>query len=79
MLAMPFTLVTNALEGNPRMGTYLGFFNCTICLPQIAAAALGGIVLKLLGSNQGNMLILAGILLVVGAAFVFVISEKRKA
>ncbi len=79
MLAMPFTLVTNAFEGNPRMGTYLGLFNCTICIPQIVAAALGGITLKAVGSVQGNMLILAGVLLVVGAVCVFFISEKRKA
>ena len=79
MLAMPFTLVTNAFEGNPRMGTYLGLFNCTICLPQIVAAALGGMTLKALGSVQGNMLILAGVFLVIGAMCVFIISEKRKA
>ena len=78
MLAMPFTLVTNAFEGNPRMGTYLGLFNCTICVPQIVAAALGGITLKALHSVQGNMLILAGVLLIVGAACVFIISEKRR-
>ena len=78
MLAMPFTLVTNAFEGNPRMGTYLGLFNCTICVPQIVAAALGGITLKALHSIQGNMLILAGVLLIVGAACVFIISEKRR-
>ena len=78
MLAMPFTLVTNAFEGNPRMGTYLGLFNCTICVPQIVAAALGGITLKALRSVQGNMLILAGVLLIVGAACVFIISEKRR-
>ena len=79
MLAMPFTLVTNALEGNPRMGTYLGLFNCTICVPQIVAAALGGVILKAVGSVQGNMLILAGVFLAVGALCVFLISEKRKA
>ena len=79
MLAMPFTFVTNAFEGNPRMGTYLGLFNCTICLPQIVAAALGGVTLKAVNSVQGNMLILAGVFLVIGAACVFIISEKRKA
>jgi maltose/moltooligosaccharide transporter len=79
MLAMPFTLVTNAFEGNPRMGTYLGLFNCTICLPQIVAAALGGVTLKAVGSVQGNMLILAGVFLAIGAVCVFFISEKRKA
>ncbi len=79
MLAMPFTLVTNALEGNPRMGTYLGLFNCTICIPQIVAAALGGVLLTALGSVQGNMLILAGVLLVFGAVCVFLIQDRRAA
>ncbi len=78
MLAMPFTLVTNAFEGSDRMGTALGLFNCTICLPQIVAAALGGILLKALDSHQGNMLLLAGILLVVGAACVFIIQDKKR-
>ena len=77
MLAMPFTLVTNALEGSKYMGTFLGLFNCTICIPQIVAAALGGVLLTALGSVQGNMLMLAGVLLVVGAAAVFFIQEKK--
>ena len=50
MLALPFTFFTNALEGNPRMGTYLGLFNCTICLPQIVAAVLGSVFLSLVGA-----------------------------
>ncbi|MBO4870521.1 MAG: SLC45 family MFS transporter [Muribaculaceae bacterium] len=79
MLAMPFTLVTNALEGSKYMGTFLGLFNCTICIPQIVAAALGGIILAKLGSFQGNMLLLAGILLVVGAICVFFITNTKKA
>ena len=70
MLALPFTLLTNALEGDSHMGSYLGLFNCTICLPQIIAAATGGFVLKLVGGNQGAMLLLAGIFLVAGAVCV---------
>ena len=79
MLAMPFTLVTNALEGNKYMGTMLGLFNCTICIPQIVAAALGGKILRVLNDFQGNMLLLAGVLLFVGAVCVFFISEKKTA
>ena len=67
MLALPFTLLTNALEGNPYMGSYLGLFNCTICLPQIIAAATGGLVLSLIGGSQAGMLLVAGIFLVLGA------------
>ena len=78
MLAMPFTMVTNAFEGSSRMGTALGLFNCTICVPQIIAAALGGVLLVQMGSVQGNMLLLAGILLIVGAACVFIIEDKKR-
>lgn len=77
MLAMPFTFVTNAFEGSSRMGTVLGLFNCTICLPQIVAAATGGVVMHLVDSSQPNMLILAGVYLVVAAACVFVIKTKK--
>ena len=70
MLALPFTLLTNALEGSPYMGSYLGLFNCTICLPQIVAAATGGLVLRLVGDSQPAMLLTAGVYLVVAAVCV---------
>ena len=82
MLALPFTLFTNALQGHPKMGTLLGLFNCTICLPQIVAAVLGGPILKALTPEGGiapevDMLVLAGIFLIVGAAAVAFIKERR--
>ena len=77
MLALPFTLLTNALSGE-HMGEYLGLFNCTICLPQIVAAATGGLVLRLVGGSQAAMLLLAGVLLVAGALCVGLVSEKAK-
>ncbi len=76
MLALPFTLLTNALEGNPYMGSYLGLFNGTICLPQIVAAATGGLVLKALGGTQSSMLVMAGIYLIRGAAAVLRVKVK---
>jgi maltose/moltooligosaccharide transporter len=76
MLALPFTLLTNSLHGE-HMGSYLGLFNCTICLPQIVAAALGGLVLKLCGGVQGNMMIIAGVFLILGAISVRLVEEKR--
>ncbi len=69
MLALPFTILTNSLKGG-NMGAYLGLFNGTICLPQIVAAALGGVLLNMLGGNQSYMLVAAGVLLVLGAASV---------
>ncbi len=77
MLALPFTLLTNALQGSPHMGSYLGLFNCTICLPQIVAAATGGLVMRLVGGSQPMMLLIAGIFLVLGAASVALVKVKK--
>ena len=84
MLALPFTLFTNAIQGNPRMGTFLGLFNCTICLPQIVAAVAGGPILSLFTPEGGEasqvmMLVLAGIFLIVGALCVPLIKDYNKA
>ena len=76
MLAYPFTLLTNALEGNPRMGSYLGLFNGTICLPQIIAALLGGGVLHLVGSSQPAMFVVSAVLLLAGALCVPLVKTK---
>ena len=76
-LALPFTLLTNALEGTPNMGTYLGLFNGTVCLPQIVAALLGGTILGLVGGSQPAMMVVAGVLLICGALSVRLISVKK--
>ncbi|MCR4825071.1 MAG: MFS transporter, partial [Bacteroidales bacterium] len=70
-------LLTNALSGE-HMGSYLGLFNCTICLPQIVAAALGGVVLRLVGGVQAHMLVVAGVLLVCGSLAVSLVKEHNK-
>ena len=80
MLALPFTLLTNALKGG-HVGTYLGLFNGTICVPQIVAASLGGLILHAFTTPgtlapESNMLVLAGILLFLGAISVRIIKEK---
>ena len=81
MLALPFTILTNALTGG-HMGTYLGLFNGTICIPQIVAASLGGLILKQFTTEgtvppEVNMLVLAGIFLFIGACCVSIIKEKK--
>ena len=77
MLAMPFALLTNALTGG-SMGAYLGLFNCTICLPQIIAALLGGVILSWVGGTQAMMLVVAGVALLLGAVSVAAIQTKKK-
>ena len=85
MLAMPFAMLTNSLSGK-AMGSYLGLFNCTICLPQIVASLVGGLILGVVGgevvdgvqAGQIAMLVVAGVALLLGAAAVFGIQAKRE-
>ena len=77
MLAMPFTFVTNALQGYGHMGAYLGLFNGTICIPQIVAALCGGVILSMIGSHQYSMMLVSGVFLLIASACVFVIKEKK--
>lgn len=76
MLALPFTILTNALSGK-NMGAYLGLFNGTICLPQIIAAALGGLVFKhIVGESSIMMLVVAGVLMLLGSIAVLFVKES---
>jgi maltose/moltooligosaccharide transporter len=85
MLALPFALLTNALTGK-SLGSYMGLFNCTICLPQIAASLVGGLILGLVGGDvvdgvqtgQIAMLVVAGASLLLGAVAVFGISTRKE-
>ena len=80
MLAMPFTILTNALAGD-HIGTYLGLFNCTICVPQIIAALCGGLILHCFPAAENGapltvaMLAVAGVLLLLGSIAVWNIKE----
>lgn len=81
MLAWPFTILTNSLKSG-NIGAYLGLFNCTICIPQIIAAIVGGWILTGF-SRPGElapeylMMMLAGISLVVGSICVLFIKEGK--
>ncbi len=77
MLSLPFAILTNSLSGR-NMGAYLGLFNCTICLPQIIAALVGGVLLKFVGGLQSSMLGVAGIALFLGAISVVLIKNENK-
>lgn len=81
MLAWPFTILTNSLKGG-NIGAYLGLFNCTICIPQIIAALVGGWILTMI-SKPGQlapeyfMMTIAGIMIIIGALCVFFIKEGK--
>lgn len=81
MLAWPFTILTNSLKGG-NIGAYLGLFNCTICIPQIVAALVGGWILTMLSvpgeiAPEYLMMAVAGVSLIIGSVCVFFIKEGK--
>ncbi|WP_282803769.1 SLC45 family MFS transporter [Secundilactobacillus kimchicus] len=75
MNAFPFTFLTNAIDDSANMGTYLGLFNSSICLPQIVAFLASFAIFPMLGSHMPVMLLLSGIFLAVGALSVGIVKE----
>ena len=59
MLALPFALLTNSLSGK-SLGSYMGLFNCTICLPQIIASLVGGTLFGWFGGDMVDVTTAAG-------------------
>ena len=74
MNTYPLTIVTNALSGK-HMGTYLGLFNGSICLPQIVASLLSFAIFPMLGHSQAHMFLLSGVVMILAALSVGTIHE----
>lgn len=76
ILAMPYTILSGVLPPK-RMGVYMGLFNATITIPQIAAGFLGGGILVGLGSKAVYMMGVAGFsMLAAAVSVVFIKSGK---
>lgn len=77
ILAMPYAILSGVLPPK-KMGIYMGLFNATITIPQIAAGFLGGLILVFLGSKAVYMLGVAGVcMLLAGVSVVFIKSKKN--
>ncbi|MCL1631449.1 SLC45 family MFS transporter [Sporolactobacillus sp. CPB3-1] len=74
MMTFPFTILTNALSGE-NMGTYLGLFNGSICLPQIIASCASFALFPVFGSSMPSMILFSGVMLIIGAFSVPIIKE----
>jgi len=74
ILAMPYAILSAALPTN-KMGVYMGIFNATITIPQIAAGLLGSLVLTLVGGQAILMLGVAGLSMVAAGVSVIFVKE----
>lgn len=76
ILAMPYAILSAALPAS-KMGVYMGLFNATITIPQIAAGLSGGLILTLLGRQAISMLGVAGISMLIAALTVIFVRESK--
>ena len=51
ILSLPYALLSNSVPGE-KMGLYMGIFNFFIVIPQLVAASVLGVLLKLVFSGQ---------------------------
>lgn len=78
ILAMPYTILSGALPAK-RMGIYMGLFNLTVVVPQILSGVFGGPILRTFFNGNGiYILVLAGIIMILGAISVFFVKESEK-
>lgn len=76
ILAMPYAILSRAVEAR-RMGVYMGIFNFTITIPQIAIGLTGGLIVKyLFASEASSMIALAGVFMLLAAVSVAFVKDK---
>lgn len=78
ILAMPYAILSRAVEPR-RMGVYMGIFNFTITIPQIAIGLTGGLIVKyLFASDASAMIALAGVFMLLAAVAVGFVKDGNE-
>ncbi|MBS9337266.1 MFS transporter [Fructobacillus parabroussonetiae] len=76
IITIPFTILTNALDGQHN-GALLGFYNCFICLPQMIASSLSFFILPALGGSMANMFYLCAIFFTIGSLTIWLVKDEH--
>ena len=75
ILAMPYAMLSGSLPAD-KMGVYMGLFNATITIPQIAAGVLGSTIIALFGGFPMAIIVIAGVSMLIAGLAVFFVREK---
>jgi maltose/moltooligosaccharide transporter len=75
ILAMPYAILSGSLPAK-RMGIYMGLFNLTVVIPQILSGVIGGPILRNLFGGEGILiLVMAGVIMILGALSVSFVKD----
>lgn len=76
ILAMPYAMLANSIPAN-KMGMFMGLFNMSITIPQIVNGVFSGFILQYVFNNDPiYSIMMAGILMILGAISVIFVSDK---
>ncbi|WP_423147743.1 MFS transporter [Rubrolithibacter danxiaensis] len=77
ILAMPYAILSGSIPAR-KMGVYMGIFNFFITFPQIVNGFFGGMIVKhFFGGQAIYALVLAGILMILGAISVLYVQDGK--
>ncbi len=77
MMAMPYQMLASSIP-NDKTGVYMGIFNMFIVIPMIIQIfSMQYFVYDLLGNNPINVIRLAGVFLIIGGVFSFLLIKKK--
>ena len=76
ILAMPYAMLSGSLPAD-KMGVYMGLFNATITIPQIAAGLLGSTIIALFGGFPMAIIVIAGVSMLIAGLAVFFVREHK--
>jgi maltose/moltooligosaccharide transporter len=74
ILAMPYAMLSGSLPAD-KMGVYMGLFNATITIPQIAAGLLGSTIIAMFGGFPMAIIVIAGVSMLIAGLAVFFVKE----
>ncbi|HEU0306398.1 MAG TPA: MFS transporter, partial [Lysobacter sp.] len=78
ILSLPYALLSDSVPAQ-KMGVYMGIFNFFIVIPQLVAASLLGVLLKLFfGSQPIYALVIGGVSLIVAGLCVLRVREPAR-
>lgn len=77
ILAIPYAMLSSSLPAE-KMGVYMGLFNGTITIPQIAAGVLGSTLIALFGGSPITIIVISGLSMAIAGIAVVFVKEKAE-
>jgi maltose/moltooligosaccharide transporter len=75
ILAIPYAMLSSSLPAE-KMGVYMGLFNATITIPQIAAGLIGGSIIAFFDNSPIAIIVISGTSMILAGLAVYLVKEK---